>query len=448
MLISAENKRFAKLLIGISVPVALQQLLMSSVNMLDIFMIGRIGENEITAVSLANQVFFLFTLLNFGVNSGASIFTAQYWGRNDVDSIHKMMGIGFLVGILGALPFVIGGLFFPNFIMNIYSQNPEVVEIGAGYLKIVVLSYVLTALTTTINFALRSIGETKIPMLITLVSLLCNGLFNGLLIFGLLGFPRLGVTGAAIATFISRTVEFLIISFLLYKLKFPIAAGIKKYFSFDIPFFKIFLKTAGFVIINEFVWALGSSFYNVGYKYAGTQAQCAIQIANNIRDMSMVISMGIGSAAAVILGNLIGANQKDTAWKYAVKLLKITFLFGIIVGIILFIIRPYIMLAFNVDKTVYNYTLGILAAVAAFIPFKCLNQLIVVGILRSGGDTTATLFIDTLPVWFIGVPMSFLGTKFLGLPIYFVAPLVYSEEIFKAIFGLFRVKKRKWLKNI
>lgn len=448
MEMSNENKVFAKLLIGISIPIAVQQLINTAVNMLDIFMIGQLGEAEIAATGLANQIFFLFTLLTFGINSGASIFMAQFWGRNEIKNIHKTMGICFTLSVLAGILFACGGIFFPEEILAIYSQDAEVIRIGSGYLRIVSGSYIITGVSTTFGFALRSIGDTKLPMFTTLISLFCNGIFNSILIFGLLGVPAMGVNGAAIATFIARTVELVLLVFFVYKLKFPVAASIKEYFSFKMDLVKIYFGTAGFVILNEIMWSMGTSMYNVGYKFAGTHAQAAVQIAGNIQNLFYVISIGIGSAAAIMLGNLLGAGQKDLAMRYSKKFYKVITGVGIACAVILLLTIPLIISMFNVTEEVYGFTYKILIAVALFLPFKCVNHLIIVGILRSGGDTTFSLILDGFGVWVIGVPMAFLGTLVFKLPIYYVVALVFMEEPIKLIFGYMRVKTNKWVKGI
>lgn len=448
MNLSQENRTFAKILIGISVPIVLQQLINSALNMLDIFMIGQLGVAEITGVGLANQIFFLFTLLIFGINSGAAIFMAQFWGRQDVKRIHETMGICFTLSISAGILFALGGIFMPETILRIYSKDSHVIELGASYLRLVAGSYILSAVTTTFGFALRSIGETRLPMFLSFLSLICNGVLNAVFIFGFLAIPALGVRGAAIATFLARTVEVVLMIVLVYKFKYPVAASIKDYFKFHMDFIKIFFGTAGFVILNEMMWSLGTSAYNIGYKFAGTDAQGAVQIASNIQNLFFVVSMGIGSAAATMLGNLIGAGQKDMAERYCKKFLKVILCFSIILGGILILTIPLILMMFKITPLVYGYTSKILIAVAVFLPIKCLNHLIVVGILRSGGDTTFSLILDGFGVWLIGVPMAFLGTLVWKLPIYYVVSLVFMEEPVKLFFGYQRVRARKWIRDI
>ena len=443
-----ENKIFGRRLLQISLPIILQQLINSGLNMLDVFMIGQLGVVEITGCGLANQIFFLFTMFIFGINSGSVIFMSQYWGRGDVKGIHKVMGISILLSVLMGLIFALGGIFIPEQILAVYSKDPQVIAVGARYLRIVSVSYVFTGVTTAFGYGLRSIGQTKLPMYVTLLSLICNGVLNSILIFGLLGFPALGVEGAAIATLISRIVEVIVTVVLVYKLNFPIAAKFKEYFQFDFSFFKMFFSTAGFVMLNEIIWSIGTSMYNVGFRYAGTDAQAAVQIATNVRNLFFVITMGIGSAAAVMLGNLLGAGKKDMAKAYVRKFFKVIIVVGILLGLGLFLMEPLILSFFNVTPIVYDYTYKVLLVIALYMPVKCINHLIIVGILRSGGDTTYSLIIDAGTVWVIGVPMSFLGPLVFHLPIYYIMALVMAEELVKLFFGIPRVKTGKWMKDI
>lgn len=447
-MLSDENRRFAKLLITLSLPIILQQLVNSSLNMLDVFMIGQLGETPIAAAGLGNQVFFLFTILTFGINSGAAIFMAQYWGRGDVENIHRTMGICFTFNMIAAIIFCCGAVFIPEKILYIYSKDAAVIELGAKYLRIVGPSYLFGAITNTYAFSCRSVGRTVLPMLVAFFSLCCNGVLNAIFIFGLLGFPALGVEGAALGTLISRFFEVIVAVFLVYKMKLPIAARPRQYFSFDKAYVRAFLATAGFVILNELFWSLGVSLYNSGYRFAGTDAQAAVQIANNVKDLFMVVSYGIGSSAAVTIGNRLGAGMTEEAVLYSKKYTKVVIAFGVLLAVLLVLTIPFIVKLFNVTEVVRSYARYIVYGMAICFPFKCLNHLNIVGILRSGGDTRTCLLIDLGGVWAIGVPMAFLGTLVFHLPIYLVTFLVFMEDPIKSVFSQWRVNQKKWLRDI
>lgn len=443
-----KDKQFFKLAFALAIPIMIQNLINSSINMLDTFMIGRLGEAEVTAVGLANQIFFLYSLLVFGINSGMSIFMAQYYGKGDIKSLHKVEGICLLSSILAGFVFMIAALFIPETLMKMYSKDSKVIELGVQYLKIIAFSYILTAISYSYTSACKSSGQTKLPMYSTAISLICNATLNAVLIFGYLGFPKLGVRGAAIATLISRCVEALVVILVIYLCRFPVAANLKSLFGFKLDFFTNVYKTAIFVVLNEFIWALGTSIYNIAYKYAGTQAQAAIQISGNIQNLFTVVGFGMGSACAISVGNLLGANDEKKAIDYSNRFAILSPFIGLFMGVILIIFTPSIMTLFNVSDEVVTYTKLINVVIGLYFPFKMLNYTIIVGILRCGGDTTYGFILDFCGVWFIGVPMAFIGICLFNLPIYIVIIMVTSEEFFKAIFGLKRLKSKKWVNNV
>lgn len=227
------------------------------------------------------------------------------------------------------------------------------------------------------------------------------------------------------------------------KKRLPIAAPLQKYFSFSRSDIKSFLHTAGFVILNEAFWSLGVSLYNSGYRFAGTEAQAAVEIATNVKDLFMVVSYGIGAAAAVIIGHRLGCGQKDEAVYYAKKLKKVTLFFGVLLSVLLILTIPGIVRLFNVSDTVRLWARYIVYGLAAVFPLRCLSHLNIVGILRSGGDTRVCMLIDILGVWCIGLPLSFLGTLVLRLPIYWVTFLVFQEETIKSFISEYRVRQKK-----
>ena len=275
-----------------------------------------------------------------------------------------------------------------------------------------------------------------------------NAFFNALLIFGLFGFPALGVVGAAIATIISRIIELLIMIFLIKKYDMPIVTKISGYFTYKARHIKRFFATAGVVILNEVFWAVGTSMFNVGYKFAGTQAQTAVQIASNIQNLFYVISFGLGSSAAAMLGSLLGAGKFEKALDYSKKFFKADIVTGLTCMAVLILATPWLISLFNVSEQVYMYSRNLLFVMALYFPIRMMNHLMIVGILRCGGDTAYAFALDAIPVWIIGVPMSFLGTMVFGLPIHLVMALVLATEPIKFILALMRVKSRKWVKKV
>lgn len=445
MTISRENKTYLRTMLYLAVPIIIQELASTFVNLLDSFMVGQLGLHAVTAVGLANEVFFLFTLLTFGVVSGSSIFIGQFWGRKDIENIHKTMGITLCAALMSAVIFAIPACFMPETIMKIYSDgNPLVIETGVKYLRIVWVSYFLVAIIVTINSAHKSTGQTRLPMFSTCISLIFSASLNYVFIF-ILG---MGVEGAAISTVIARSIELILQFILIIKFKSPILGSIKNYltanFKFVFDYFKISLP----VILNELMWALGTSSYNMLYKFTGTEGQGAYQIANNLQRIFLVMGMAIGASCGIILANLLGANETEKAISYSRKSLKLAVSVSIVMGIFLLIVSAPIISLFKVDDDVKQNAFRICIVISIFMALKTINYITIIGVLRSGGDTKFCLLIDTCGVWLAGIPLTFFATYYLRLPIYWCVVFTYSEEIFKLFFTLKRTLGNKWAKSV
>ena len=454
------DKEFLKRTFKITIPIVLQNLLNNLVNLVDTLMIGKLGETSIAAVGLANKLFFVFALLMFGVGSGASVLASQYWGKGEPLNIKRVLRISLILGIGGSLLFAIPGFFFPELVMSIFTPLEGTISLGAKYLVIIVFSYPLTAVTMTYISILRSMNYVKLPVIITSISILVNVFFNYTLIYGKLGFPMLGVSGAALATLIARLVEFLALLFLVYRHK----AGDGKLGDFvhlqydklkakGEPFLnKLFLKryfsTAAPVIANEFIWGLGVTMYSLVYGRMGDAATAAITITNTVEQVSLVFFFGICHAAAVLLGNELGSNQLKKAEEHAKNYMVMMFILSVIGAIIVFIAKDPVVALFEVSDQVLDYVKLCITVFALYMPIRMLNTLIIVTILRSGGDTKASLILDMTSVWLIGIPMAILGGLVLELPIYIVYAMILIEEVYKLILSYIRYKQKKWLKNI
>jgi putative MATE family efflux protein len=432
----------------IAFPIALQNLIMSFLNMIDTVMIGKLGEIEIAAVGLANQFFFLFILIVFGVNSGASIFISQFWGKKDVVNIRKVLGISLLLGGLVSLVFAGTAFFLSKEILRIFSKDIQVIALGSDYLSIVCLSYLPTACSFAYSFSLRSIGKANTPMVVSSISLIANTILNYLFIFGNLGFPAMGVKGAAWATLIARVLELIIFVGVVYYRKEALAAKINEIFNISMDFLWKFLNTTIPVILNETFWALGTVMYIIAYARISTEAIASVQIANTIQHVFMIVAFGLGNACAIMIGNKIGANEKLQAIAYAKKFVVLSIAVGMILGILLFISIPFILNLFNVSSIVYENTVKVLTVLSFFLSLRVLNGVIIIGILRGGGDTKFSLVLDVGSVWLVGVPLAFLGAHVWKFPVYWVVALVSIEEMVKLIFGLWRVRSKKWVSNV
>jgi putative MATE family efflux protein len=443
------NKTFINTMIIIAIPVVIQNMISIGLNMIDTVMVSELGENAISAVGLANRIYFIFTTICFGIYSGASIFIAQYWGAKDMVNIKKVFGIDLITGSLLSLIFAISVFFFRNQIMRIFIDDPYVIELGSEYLKIISFSYPLTAISFAFSFNCRAIHKLKMPTVVNAVALLINTFFNWILITGNLGFNALGVQGAAIATLIARIVEFVALIFLIYKDKnHPLAGKIKELTSWDFNLLKKILKTSFPVIMSETAWSIGTSVYFIAYGFMGSYAIAVVQIAFNISDFFQTLFFGLGNASAVMIGNEIGKNEIDNAYDYSNKFVKITLFLSVVLATALFLARGYIIKYFNLEPLTSDYLNKTLVIYSLYFTPKMFSYMFICGILRAGGDTKFCMIVDIVSIWFIGVPASFFAVLVLHLPIHLVIALVFSEEAIKAIVVTKRFKSKKWLNNL
>ena len=446
-----KDKTFLKAMIAIALPITLQNLVASSVNMLDTLMITSLGEESLAAVGLANQVFFFYAVTIFGVATGSSVFVSQFWGKGDVKNIGRILGISLAItSVLGAL-FTLAALFVPEFIMKIFSEDSEVIRLGVDYLRIVSLSYIITGISFAYAVASRSIGQAKMPMIASIVSFFVNLIFNYLLIFGKFGFPQLGVKGAAYGTIIARAAEIGLILYSIYSNKNnnPLAHSFKSMTDWTGDFIRKYFKTAYPVILNEALWSLGTVLYSLAYAKIGTEAAAAVQILNTVQNIFMVLSRGLANACTVMVGNKIGADEEDEAVVYADNFMILSAALGLVLGVLIYFSKDLILIFFrNLTPSMYNTSRNLLIVLAASFFIRSFNGTLIVGVLRGGGDTKFSMLLEMGSVWLVGVPIAFLGVLVFRFPVYYVFLMVNIEEIVKAAIGILRVKSKKWVTNV
>ncbi|WP_024614266.1 MATE family efflux transporter [Clostridium sp. Ade.TY] len=443
-----KDKKFIKTMLILALPITFQSFITSSLNLVDNLMIGKLGEDAIAAVGLANQYFFIFMLALTGINAGASVFMAQYWGKKDLKNIKSVLGLDILVGIGATVLFGLGAIFFSENIMSILSNDSSVIKFGASYLKIVSISYIFTNLTMAFSSVLRSTQQPNIPMYASLIGVLSNAFLNWLFIFGNLGMPELGVNGAALATVLARGIEMIFIISVVYIKKNKVASSFKELTNFNKMFVKKYFNTATPTILNELVWSFGMTAFSIAYAQIGTSAVATMQIATTLNNMFMVLCIGLATAASIMIGNKIGADEEDVALDYSKKIGIISPIIGLIIGLSIVFLAPLIVAPFNVTDKTYIDTLRVLYIMAVFCPIRFFNIVMIIGIFRGGGDTKYSMLVQAGTVWGFAVPIAFIGATILNLPVTAVYFLICLEEIVKIIFEFIRLKSGKWVKAV
>lgn len=442
------DKKFYKMVLFLAFPIILQNLIASSVNMLDTMMIGRVGEVELAAVGIANQFYFIFSLFIMGISSGCAVFISQLWGKRDKKNIQKVLGIGLVSGTIIAVVFTVGGLLFPRQIIAIFNIDPKVIEIGSRYLRLVAFSYVFTAISFNYAAALRSIENTILPMVASFVGLIVNGILNAILIFGLLGMPAMGVEGAAIATIIARGAECTVLVLYTYLSRSSLAANIKTLVTIPKDLARNVFVTMIPVLLNEACWGFGNMTYAIIYGRIGTQATASIQICTTIFNLFMIVTFGLANVAVVIIGKEIGAGREERGHLYARRLCVVSVVTGIALAVVLAVTAPFILTIFKVSPEVIGDALKILYIYALLMPVRVFTVILIVGILRGGGDAKYGAIVQGITLWGIGIPLSFVAAFVLHLPIYLVVATTAIEELVKLIIVIKRYKSNKWINNI
>lgn len=442
------NREYFAVLIRIALPIALQNLLMSSLNMVSMLFIGQLGEVSVAAVALSNQGFFLLQLALFGVFSGCAMFTAQLWGRRNIEGIHKVLGLSLTLGMGVAVLFTIVGISFPQWFLGIYSEDDKVIALGAQYLRLFGPAYLFVTVTFSYASVLRSTGQVRLPVAVSVSALALNTFLNYLFIFGRLGFPEMGVRGAALAGLIARIMECLALIFFVYLGKSPIAASLKELFGFKRDFVFKVLKSILPVTAQEIAWSLGVTTYNIIYARIGTEAIAAMNIVGTIEQMGMVAVFALGMGCSVIVGNLIGGEEYDKAYRYAGWSLRLAIATGAFVGVLLLLLSPFVLTLYKVDPQVIFYARTVLTILALVVWMRAANTILLVGVLRSGGDINFSFFMETATMWCVGVPLAWVGAFFFGLPVYWVYVLALMDEATKFILANWRYYSKRWIHNL
>ena len=437
------DKAFLNPFIKIVLPIALQYLFISSLGIVDTIMVGQMGAAAIASVSLATQVFFLLNFTLFGIQTGAAIFTAQYWGNQDIPGIRRVLGVSLTIGLTACALFSVLALGFPTQAVGFYTQDPQVITLGSEYLRIVGFSYIATTITACYTSALRSVGHIRMPVLVGILTLCLNTALNYLLIFGHLGLPRLGVLGAAVATSTARVLECAALLLYVYLSRSPLAASLKELTRIDRRFWGVYLGVAAPVVANEVLWSVGTSLYNAVYAHIGTEQLAAVSVAITILNLASVIFNGISTACGIMVGNAIGAGQPEKAYLVAKRSLILGGGLALVVGTGLFLARFAAIDLFQLSAATRQYAYDVLGVLSFAVIFRAFNPTIIVGTLRSGGDVRYSALLDVGAVWLVGVPLAFLGGYVLHLPIHWVVVCALGEGLSKSIIG-----RRNWFRFI
>lgn len=444
-----ENKVFYKTLLTLCIPIIIQNLLSTLINMVDTIMVGGLGEISVAAIGIANQYFFLYNMALSGIIGGAGLFIAQFFGKNDKQNIRKITALSIISAVVLGVLFSLIAILSPKFIINFFSDDKSVIKIAVDYFLIIGFCYPIIAVSNVFSMGSRSIRNPKLGMICSSISLSINIILNYIFIFGKFGMPALGASGAAIATVISRIIELILLISYVYFIKddYELRFTFKDVKLINKDLVKVYISKSTPTFLNDTMWAFGTVLYAVAYSKAGTSAIAASQIASSTGNFFIMTSVCIAIGSSIMIGNELGADKIKQAIKYCKKFSILVTIVGAIFGVLLIASIPLLIKIFSVSDSLAPDIRKIFWVMGILMALKTFNTFIIIGVLRSGGDTKYALLLEMGCMWFVSLPLTFFAA-YKGVPIYILVALTYTEEVAKFIFGVPRAISKKWANNI
>ncbi len=450
------NKAFYKSIFAITIPILLQNCITNFVNMVDNIMVGSVGTEQMSGVSIVNQLIFVFNITIFGAVSGAGIFTAQYFGKKDIEGVRNTVRFKFVVCVAVTAVFVAALMIFDEPLINLFLHDGsydcdlgQTLLFGKTYLWIMLIGLLPSALTNVYASTLRETGETFVPMVVSFIAVGINCLFNYFLIFGTFGFPELGVAGAAIATVMARVFECVAIIWyaVAKREKYPFFQKIYRHFTIPKQLFVNILKKGMPLLVNECLWAIGMSLLSMSYSMHGLAVVAGISISSTVTNLFNMIFMAFGTSIGIVVGQLLGADQFEEAVDVDRKMIVLAVFISVIVGIVVFTVGRFFPLLYNTTQESKDFALYFIRVCACFMPIVSFMHATYFT-LRSGGKVWITFLFDSVFICCINVPMAFLLYSVFHLSIWVIFPLIQAMDLLKCIFGFILIKRRAWVHNI
>ena len=441
-----ERKRsLRKEIVRLTLPIALQQFMTALVGACDAIMLGKLSQDAMSAVSLATQVTFVFNLFMFAFMAGENMFVAQYYGKGDYTGISQVFSLVTKICGCIAVVFLAGTLFFPEQLMRILTNEETLIVLGSEYLRVIGISYVFSGIAQIFLAIMKNCGAVNMSTLINGVMVILNIALNAVFIFGLSGFPKMGIKGAALATVLATVVQFLwSVGYVLCRIravKFSLRSCEKKLFG------RFWQKTVP-LLINNLAWGIGFSMYSVIMGHLGTDAVAANGIANISKNLVVCFCLGLGNAGSIIVGNRLGADRLQEAKEVGETLTKTAIIAGIVSGLVLIALSPFITKMVDLTPTARGYLQKMLLISSYYIAGKSVNCMTIGGIFAAGGDSKFGMLCDSVTLWCIIVPLGCICAFILKLPVMVVYFVLNLDEIIKLPVVYKHYKKYKWIKNL
>ena len=443
-----ETNSFYKKLFSIVLPLAVQNLMSAIVSASDAIMLGFLNQDSLSAVSLATQVQFVLNLFFTGLTIGTTILAAQYWGKGDVAAVEKTLGIATKFSMMISFVFFAAALGSPSLLMRIFTDEEVLIRLGIPYLRIVSFSYLLMGFSQIYLCIMKNSGRTLRSTIYSSTAMVLNMILNALLIFGICGFPALGIKGAAWATLIARTIETALVL-----LENPRNVSVKIRLSCiintDTALQKDFIRYTSPMLLNLLAWGCGFTMFSVIMGHLGNDAVAANSVANIVKNIIACVCLGIGTGSGIMVGNELGSGNMERARLYGDRLSRLSIISGSVTGGIILLCIPLILcVTFTLSDTASDYLKLMLIVCSYYIIGKSINSTVIAGIFPAGSDTKFGLICDTVTMWCIVVPAGLIAAFWLKLPVLGVYMVLNTDEIIKLPVVYWYYKKYNWLKNI
>jgi putative MATE family efflux protein len=442
-----DKKLFYGKLIRLALPIALQSLMLASVAAADALMLGRVTQNQMTAVSLASQIQFIQNMALFSISAAGSLLGAQYWGKGDTGTIRKLFNILLRTAGVVSLAFCLACEFIPDLLMHIFTHDDALIEIGVSYLRIAGISYVLSGISQCYLTTMKVSEHVTPSAVISSTAVVTNILLNAVLIFGLFGLPRMEAAGAALATTIARAIE-LILCVTVSMGRTFIRPDFRRLFSRFRELTRDFFRHLFPLVGGCILWGIGFAAYTAVIGHMGTDAAAANSIAAVIRDLICCLCNGVGSAAAILVGNELGAGKLELGKAYGIKLMKISLVIGFMSTGIVLALTPLVVNSVILTDEARSYLVGMMVIMAVYMIGRSFNTVVINGVFTSGGDTKFDVYSLAVCLWGFALPLSILGAFVFGWPVLAVYACTCLDEVGKIPWVLARFRKYIWVKNL
>ena len=447
-MMESEKRIFYRKLWGLVFPIAIQNLMTALVSASDAFMLGFVSQTSLSAVSLATQIQFVHNLFMLALTIGATTLAAQYWGKGDTDSVEEILAIVLKISMAVSVVFFIAAMFFSGFLMRIFTNDIKLIQAGIPYLRIVSVSYLFMGFSQIYLCIMKNSGRTAKSTIYGSVAVVINIGFNAIFIFGLAGFPAMGIAGAALATTVSRALELLLTiyenmhrSLVCVRLKY-IRNSSKK-------LKKDFWHYTTPVLGNELVWGCGFTMFSVIMGHLGSDAVAANSVANILKNIIACVCNGIGIGAGIIVGNELGKGEMERAREYGNRLFKLAVFAGAVSGLILLAVSPVLRIfTGSLSAQAHSYLKNMMYICTYYMIGKSVNATVIAGVFCAGGDTKFGLKCDAVTMWVILIPIGMITAFVLKLPIMVVYFIISMDEIIKLPAVYRHYKKYNWVRNL